>query len=61
MLMAAFSIAQVVTTAAPRKRALWRALTSPKLTYGGKLRPRPLDLVGRFERRRDEFAGLLTG
>ncbi len=31
------------------------------LTHGGNLRPRPLDLVGRFERRRGEFAGLLTG
>jgi hypothetical protein len=24
------------------------------LTYGGNLRPRPLDLVGRFEQRRGE-------
>jgi hypothetical protein len=49
MLTAAFSIAQVVRTAAPRKRAIWRALTSFILTDGGNLRPRPLDLVGTFD------------
>ena len=49
MLTAAFSIAQVVRTAAPRKRAIWRALTSLILTYGDNLRPRPLDLAGTFD------------
>ncbi len=33
MLTAAFSSAKVVTTAAPRTQAIWRALTSSMLTY----------------------------
>ncbi|MGB7142723.1 MAG: hypothetical protein WA290_22915, partial [Mycobacterium sp.] len=33
MLTAAFSSAKVVTTAAPRTHAIWRALTSSMLTY----------------------------